>query len=127
DVAEKFGCNELFGNSRAVDFDEGAFAAEAGGMERAGDKFFAGAAFAVDEDAAVSGCGDPNLLTECLHRNAFAENLIAIAERGTEGLIFFFEPVLLHRVTNEHDNLFGCDALLDEFERAELGGTNGRV
>src|SRR5258705_2872856 len=79
DVAKKLGFDELFRNCRAIHFDEGAFAAKARGVQRARNELFTGAAFAVNEDAAVGRTSDADLLAQCLHRNAVADNLIAMA------------------------------------------------
>src|SRR6267142_2289923 len=79
DVAKKLGFDELFRNCRAIHFDERAFAAKARGMQRARNELFTCAAFAVNEDAAVGRTSDADLLAQCLHRNAVADNLIAMA------------------------------------------------
>ena len=54
-VAEEFALDQVFGDGGAVDFDEGLGGAGAHGMDGVRDEFLAGAAFAVDEHAAVGG------------------------------------------------------------------------
>ncbi len=44
-------------------------------MDGACDQFLAGAAFAVDEHAAVGGCHQANLLAQGFHRDALAGDL----------------------------------------------------
>src|SRR5579859_1847241 len=106
DVAEKLGFDELFGNGGAIDFNEGAFAAQAGGVQCARDKFLSRAAFAVNQNAAVGRAGDGDLLAQCLHRHAVADHLITMAKLAAQRLIFFFEAPLLHGVAHEDDNFF---------------------
>ena len=77
-IAEELGLDVCFGNGGAVEFDEDAVAAEALGMNGAGDEFLAGAGFAVDEYAAVRRGHEPDLLTQRFDRNAFA------GERSTQ-------------------------------------------
>ena len=63
-VAEEFGLDEVFGDGGAVELDEDAVAAQGLGVHGAGDEFFAGAGFAEDEDAAVGGGHELDLLAE---------------------------------------------------------------
>src|SRR6202451_243489 len=100
-------------------------AVSAGGVERAGDEFLAGAAFAEDQDAAVRRRGDGDLLAQRFHRNAFTDDLIAMAQLATQELIFFLQAALLDGVADEHDDFFERERLLDEIEGAELGGAHG--
>ena len=127
DMAEKFGFDEFFGDGGAIDFDERAFVAEAGGVQRACDEFLAGAAFAVDQNAAVGGSGDGDLLAQRLHGNAVADDLIAVAEFGAQGLVFFFEAALLHGVADQDNNFFQAERFFDEVEGAEFGGADRGV
>src|SRR5690606_11594983 len=49
-VTEQNGVDEGLGNGAATDGEERPFAARAGGVDRAGDDFLAGPAFALDQD-----------------------------------------------------------------------------
>ena len=57
-VAEEFAFDQLRGNGRAVDFDEGARSPSALGVEPAGDQLLAGPVLAGDEGTGIEGC-DP--------------------------------------------------------------------
>ena len=91
------------------------------------NEFLAGAAFAENEDAAVGGSGHCDLLAKSFHGNAVADDLIAVAEFGAQGLVFFFEAALLHGVSNENDNFFESEGLFDEVECTEFGGADRSV
>src|SRR5215813_4704390 len=96
-------------------------------MERAGNEFFASAAFAVDENAAVGGSSDTDLLAQRFHRDTFTDDLITVAEFRAEGLVFLFQAALLNGVANEDDDFFEGERFFDEVEGAELGGADGGI
>src|SRR5579862_2277841 len=79
-VPEELGFDEFLGNGGAIDFNKRLVAAEAGGVQRAGDQFLAGSAFSVDQDATVGWRGQSDLLPERLHGNALADYLVAVSE-----------------------------------------------
>jgi hypothetical protein len=120
-VAEQFALNQFFGNSRAVDLDEGLAGAGAGGVDRVRDQFLARAAFSENEHAPVGGRHQPQLLPQRLHRNALPDN----AELGVAGFLepveFEFEPPLLDCVMQHHGNLFDGQRLFEKIESSELG------
>ena len=66
-VAEELGLDVVLGDGGAVELDEDAVFAQGFGVHGAADEFFAGAGFAVDEDAAVGGGHQLDLLAEGLH------------------------------------------------------------
>ena len=70
-IAEELGLDVRLGNGGAVELDEDAVAAQALGVNGAGDEFLAGARFAVDEDAAVGGRHEANLLAQRLDAARF--------------------------------------------------------
>ena len=125
DMAEEFGLDQFFGDGGAIQFDEGAFAAEAGRVQCPGDEFFAGAAFAIDQDAAVGRCGDGDLLAHGLHGNAIADDLITVAQFAAEQLIFFLEAPLLDGVADQNDNFFKGKWLFEKVECAKFRGPHG--
>src|SRR6202023_2825065 len=86
-VAEEFRFDQVFRDGGAIHFDKEPFVAEAGGMEGAGDEFLAGTAFAEDKDAAICGGGDGDLLAQRFHGDAFADDLIAVAELAAKQLV----------------------------------------
>src|SRR6266849_230890 len=56
EMSEELGLDQLFRNCRAVHFHEGPLAAQACGMQRVSDEFLAGAALAINQNAAVRRC-----------------------------------------------------------------------
>src|SRR5713226_4209642 len=119
-VAEQLGFNQLLGNRGAVDLHEQAFAAQAGGVQRASHKFLARAALAINQHAAVGRSGDGDLLAQRLHRHAFADDLVAKAQLGAQELIFFLQAALLDGIADENDDFIERQRLLDEIKSAEL-------
>ena len=79
-VAEELGLDEVFGDGGAVELDEDAVAAEGFGVDGAGDELFAGAGFAEDEDAAVGGGHELDLLAQGLDGDGFAGDGVARGE-----------------------------------------------
>ena len=57
-MSEQFAFDQLRGNGRAVDFDEGARSPSALGVEPAGDQLLAGPVLTGDEGTGIEGC-DP--------------------------------------------------------------------
>ncbi len=122
-MAEQLAFDHLFGNGGAVDLDEGVVGARAGGMDRAGDQFLARTAFSKDQDAAIGGGHELQLLPQRLHRNAFADDAIALTAGQLAELGLQF--VLLQGVVDHHRDLFNGQRLFEEIEGAELGGADG--
>ena len=87
-------------------------------MQGAGDEFFASAALSVDQDAAVGGGGDSDLLAQRFDGNAFANDLVCDGLVRCAELIFILQAALLHGVADENDNLFERKGFLDEVECA---------
>ena len=125
-MAEKLGFDELFGNRGAIHFDKWIAAARALGVKGARDELFSGAAFAVNEDAAMRGRGEGDLLTQSFHRNAVAENAVALLEFSAEAAIFLFQAQIVQSVFYGEDGFFERERLFDEVECAKLGGAHGR-
>ena len=73
-MAEQLAFDQLFGNRRAVHFDEGLAGARAGGVNRVRDQFLAGAALAENQHAAVGGGHQRQLLAQRFHRHALADD-----------------------------------------------------
>ena len=70
-IAEEFRFDVGFGDGGAVEFDEDAFAAIPFCVDGAGDEFLAGAGLAIDEDAAIGGSHEANLLAQGFERERF--------------------------------------------------------
>src|SRR6267154_4518787 len=124
-VAKQFGLDQLFGNRGAVDLHKQAFASQAGGVQRASHKFLAGTALAINQDAAVGRRGHSDLLAQCFHRHAFADDLIAMPQLDAQELIFFLQAPLLDGVAHQYDDFVERKGLLDEIKSAQLCGAHG--
>ena len=73
-MAEQFAFQKLFGNRGAVHGEERLFAAVAVMVNRAGDQFLAGAAFAGDQRGGVAAGDLADELENLLHRLAAADD-----------------------------------------------------
>src|SRR6266852_2271967 len=124
-MSEELGLDQLFRNGRAVHFHEGPLAAQACGMQGVSDEFLAGAALAINQNAAVRRRSHGDLLAQRLHRHAVADHLIAMAQLGTQQLVFFFQSPLLNGVSNENNYFFKRKRLFDEIESTQLSGSHG--
>ncbi len=124
-VAEELGLDEVFGDGGAVELDEDAVAAEGFGVDGAGDELFAGAGLADDEDAAVGGRGELDLLAEGLDGDGVAGDGVAGGELRGELLIFDAELVGLDGVAEDEEGAVEREGLFEEVVGAELGGADG--
>ena len=75
-MAEKFAFQQRFRQSAAMDHHERIVVARAGGVNRAGAKFLAGAAFAGDQHRGVGGANGLNGFKDADHRGALADNFL---------------------------------------------------
>ena len=90
-VAEELGLDVVLGDGGAVELDEGAIAAEGFGVHGAADELFAGAGLAEDEDAAVGGGHEFDLLAKGLDGDALAGDGAFDGELAGELLVVFAE------------------------------------
>jgi hypothetical protein len=81
-------------------------------------------AFAINQDAAIGRRGHGNLLAKRFHGDAFADDLVAMAQLASQQKIFFLQAPLLYGVANQDDDLLERERLLDKVEGAKLGGTH---
>src|SRR5690348_13408266 len=126
-MTEKLRFNKFFRDGGTIHFNEGPLAAEAGGVQRVSHEFFAGAAFTVDEHAAVGGCCDGNLLAQRFHWHAVPDDLIAMAKLAAEQLVFVLKLPLLHGIAHQDHDLLERQRLLYKVESAKLRGTHGSL
>src|SRR5260370_218559 len=104
-MPEEFRLDQLLGNRRAIDLHERAFAAKAGSMQRARNELLARTAFTVDQHSAIGRRRNGNLLTQRLHGDAVANNLIAVTQFASQQLVFLFEAALLNGAAAQHNDL----------------------
>ena len=124
-VAEELGLDEVFGDGGAVELDEDAVAAEGFGVDGARDELFAGAGFAEDEDAAVGGRHELDLLAEGLDGDRLAGDGGAGGELVRELLIFEAERVRVDGVAEDEEGAVEREGLFEEVVGSELGGADG--
>ncbi len=124
-VAEEFGFDVVFGDGGAVEFDEDAILAQGFGVHGAADEFFAGAGFAVDEDAAVGGGHELDLLAEGLHGDGVAGDGGAEGELADELLVVLAELAGVDGVLEDDEGAVERERLFEEVVGAELGGADG--
>ena len=119
--------DELLGDGRAVDLDEGLARAQAVGMDGAGDELLARAALAVDEHRGV-GRGDlEDLLPEVLDEGVVADDLVALLRLLLEVLAFPAEARLLEGVADADQDPLPVEGLLQEVEGPQLGRLDRRL
>src|SRR5208283_2162253 len=94
-------------------------------MQRPRDEFLAGAAFAINEHAAIGGSGDGDLLAQSFHRHAVADHLVAMVKFAAQHQVFFLQAALLDSIAHEDRDLFEGERLLDEIEGAKFRGAHG--
>ena len=83
-VAEQFALDEVFGDRRAVDLDEGVELAGAVDVDGIGHEFLARPRLAGDEDARRGGGDFPDDIEDLRHGRARAHDLAAVELRGRQ-------------------------------------------
>ena len=99
-------------------------------MERLGDEFLAGAAFALDEDGGAAGRDLGDQVEDAQHRLALADDVVevvALLEGALELDIFFLGAVAGDGGANVGEELFVVPGLLDEVLRAGADGVDDVV
>jgi hypothetical protein len=87
-MAEEFTFDEVFGDGGAVELDERGVGAGAFTVEGAGDEFFAGAAFALDEHRCLGA-------SDLAHEQAQVGHGGALAEERLAGFLVFLAEELI--------------------------------
>src|ERR1700722_2994825 len=124
-VPEEFALDEIFGDGGAVDLDESFILAQALAVDGVGDQFFAGAGLAIDENAAIGGRHEADLLAQGFHGNTVAD------DRGFGVKLFFqvhdfaTQLLRLNRVLDHEQRALDGERLFEEVIGAELGGADG--
>ncbi len=124
-VAEELGFDVVLGDGGAVELDEGAVFAQGFGVHGAADEFFAGAGLAEDEDAAVGGGHELDLLAEGLHGDAVAGDGGLGGELAGELVVVLAQAAGLHGVLEDDEGAVEREGLFEEVVGAELGGADG--
>ena len=123
-VAEELGVNVVLGDGSAVELDEGPVFAKGFGVHSAADELFAGAGLAEDEDAAVGGGHELDLLAQGLDGDALAGDGTFDGELTGELLVVFTEAASLEGVRKHDEGAVERKGLLEKVVGAELGGTH---
>ena len=95
------------------------------GVHGAADEFFAGAGLAIDQDAAVGGGHQLDLLAEGLHGDGFAGDAGAEGELADELLVVDAELAGVDGVVQDDEGAVEGERLFEEVVGAELGGADG--
>ena len=90
-------------------------------------EFFAGAVLARDEHPAIGRRRHRDLLAQFTHRAALADHRVAAIDARAQGAILGLEPALPQRVAHRQHRLLERQRLLDEIERPQLRGLDGRL
>ena len=124
-IAEELGLDVRFGDGGAVELDKDAIAAQAFGVNGAGDELLAGARLAIDEHAAVGGRHQLDLLAQRLQRHAFTSEHGRCTELALELLVFRAQAARLDGVLDDDQRAVERERLLKKVVGAELGGFHG--
>ena len=129
-VAEQFAFEQRFGNRGAVDADVIRVAPLAQTVQRAGDEFLAGAAFAENQNARVGWRDGLDQFAQFAHFRRFADDLVerdnftgARAQRG----VFAQKPVAFGAARDGVEQFLGRERLGEIINRAGLDGFDGEL
>src|SRR5208283_1240091 len=123
-VAKELGLDQLLRNRSAVHLHERLVCPFALQVDLPRDEFLARTVLPRDEDPAVRRRRQRDLLLQPPHRLRGAENLVGAKGRCAQAPVLTFQTSALDGVLNRKKEFFYRERLLDEIERAELGGTN---
>src|SRR5438128_4930925 len=126
-VAEQLGLDQLLGDGRAIDLDEGALAARRLHVDGPRHQLLAAAVLAVDQHAAGGGRGGRDLVAERADRGALADDLGALLEARAQGRVLALEPRVLEGPTDRDQDLLERQRLLDEIVGAQARRLDGRL
>ena len=130
-VAEKLRFDELLGDGRAVDLDEGFVRPLRMGMNGPGYQFLTGPVLASNQDPSRSRCGDTDLFLEQSDRFAIADHLVFLGDACFQGAVFFHQLADSQGILYRKQQLFQGQGFFDEIIGAQLGrfhgGFNGAV
>ncbi len=121
-MAEELAFDQLFGDGGAVDLHERLVGPQRAGVQGPGHQLLARTAFPVNENPAVGGGGQLQLLPQGFHGNAVAHDAVAGAELVAQGAVFLGQPALVERVPDQQHGLVHRERLFQEVEGAQLGG-----
>ena len=135
-VAEEFAFQEVLGDGGAIDADVIVLAAAAQAVERAGDQFLAGAAFAQDQDGGVGGGDVSDELAQFVHLGGFADDLVELVSLGgvgAQGGVFAEQAVAFGAAGDGVEQFLRGEGLgqvingagFDGFDRQLGGGVGG--
>ena len=124
-IAEELALDVVLGNGGAVQLNENAVAAQASGVDGAGDQLFARAGFAINENAAVGGRHERDLLAESAGLDAFAGDLRFERKLAAEFDVFGAQSAGFDRIFDDDERALEHQRLFKEVEGAEFGGFHG--
>src|SRR5262245_8812686 len=121
-MAEQFAFDQFFGDSGTIHLHKRCADALAEEVNVASNKFLSRAALAVDQDAAVRGSDNGDLLAEGLDGNALADDIEAFLELMPQYVVGLLQPPMRERILRDQEGMLQRKRLFDEIIRAELGG-----
>ena len=124
-MTEQLALDQLLGDRRAVDLDEGLVLAERVAVDGASDQLLAGAALAGDQHRGVRRRGPAHRVPHLLERRAAAHHPVALVENQPQTPVLLHQTFLPERVAGGDQDALALRRLLDEVEGAELDGLDG--
>src|ERR1019366_2150809 len=126
-VPEQLGLDQLLGDRGAIYLDECTVAPETRGMESAGHEFLACAALSVNQNAAIGGSCERNLLAQGAHGDRVSVQLGAAAQFLAKLAILLPEATDFEGILDDENYFFERKRLFDKVEGAEFRGPHGRL
>ena len=124
-VAKQLTFDQLGGDCRTIDLDEGSRGAWVQRVNRARDQLLAGAVFSRDQDSR-GGRGDLfDQPDDVPNRFARPDDLVLRADFLLEPHVFGDQHDVLQRVPQRQQNTIGIEGFFEEIVRAELGCFDG--
>src|SRR5579862_531897 len=129
-VPEQFAFQEIFGNRRAVERDEGPLGARAVVVNRLGNQLFARAALAGDQNRRLQWRDHRYGAQRRLHLGGTADDVFEAesgADFGTQSFDFADQGGGLDSTLDDEQKLVDIERLGDVVERAQLHGAHRRL
>jgi hypothetical protein len=124
-VAEHLALDELVGDGRAIQLDEGLLAPRREGVDGARDQLLAGAALPRDEDAALRGGRHLHQLIDPPHGSRAADHAVSGAVRHRFEVLLASRKRRLQDAVHDLEEALTRDRLLEEVGRPRAHGLHG--
>ncbi len=126
-MPKQFAFDQVFRNCSAVDLDKRLIFAQALRVDGVRHQFFTGAGLTIDQNASVGRRHEPDLLAQCFHRDAVANDHVFRLELFAKIAIFMAQPSILDRILYQDERFLQREWLFREIGGAQLRGPYCRL